>query len=89
MDEREVKTTELKDTVEMMNSADYKERLKAEYTQLQIRRTKLYEMLHAMSEGKLNFKPLCSIELLSAQLTCMETYAYILEMRAEAEGVEL
>ena len=89
MGEKAIETMELKDTVEMMNSEDYKERLKAEYAQLQIRRSKLYEMLYAMSEGTLKFKPLCSIELLSAQLTCMETYAYILEMRAKAEGVEL
>lgn len=32
---------ELKDTVEMMNSADYKERFKAEYQQVVIRYKKL------------------------------------------------
>ena len=36
---------ELKDTVQMMNSADYKERFKAEYFQVVIRFKKLKAML--------------------------------------------
>lgn len=32
---------ELKDTIELMNSSDYKDRFKAEYYQLKIRYTKL------------------------------------------------
>ena len=36
---------ELKDTVEMMNSSDYKERFKAEYYQTRIRYEKLHSML--------------------------------------------
>lgn len=36
---------ELKQTVEMMNSADYKERFKAEYMQVVIRYKKLANML--------------------------------------------
>lgn len=36
---------ELKDTVEMMNSSDYKERFRAEYQQVVIRYQKLKAML--------------------------------------------
>lgn len=37
---------ELKDTVEMMNSGDYRERFKAEYHQLKIRANSLQKMLN-------------------------------------------
>lgn len=36
---------ELKDTIELMNSSDYKDRFKAEYYQLKIRYTKLHPIL--------------------------------------------
>lgn len=35
---------ELKDTIELMNSSDYKERFKAEYLQVKIRYDKLHKM---------------------------------------------
>lgn len=44
----------LKDTVEMMNSDDYKERFKAEYYQLVIRYNKLKSMLVKWDKGTLN-----------------------------------
>lgn len=80
---------ELKDTVEMMNSADYKERFKAEYMQLNIRIGKLAGMLSAWSVGELGFPPACSYALLEAQLNAMNTYRYFLEERARIEGIEL
>lgn len=41
---------ELKETVELMNSSDYKERFKAEYLQAKIRYDKLHKMLeHSIS----------------------------------------
>ena len=42
---------ELKDTVELMNSSDYKERFKAEYQQLSIRIGKLANMLSTWQAG--------------------------------------
>ena len=48
---------ELKDTVEMMGSADYKERFVAEYVQLKIRYNKLYAVLEKYAADKLDFKP--------------------------------
>lgn len=48
---------ELKDTIELMNSSDYKDRFKAEYYQLKIRYTKLHAMLVKLEAGKLDFTP--------------------------------
>lgn len=42
---------ELKDTIEMMGSADYKERFKAEYYQNVIRYEKLRAMLDKWDKG--------------------------------------
>lgn len=80
---------ELKDTVEMMQSEDYKERFKAEYYQLKIRLEKLYEMLVRYDAGTLGFSPDCSIQLLKDQLNIMRDYLYALQVRAEIEGIEL
>ena len=50
---------ELKDTVQMMNSADYKDRFEAEYYQIVIRYEKLKAMLEKWDKGELNFTPTC------------------------------
>jgi hypothetical protein len=80
---------ELKDTIEMMVSVDYKERFKAEYLQLKIRMTGLSNMLKKYKAGTLTFKPSCSYDLLNGQLKSMEMYAKYLEERAEIENIEL
>ncbi len=80
---------ELKDTIPMMGSEDYKERFKAEYDQLEIRIHKLTGMLSAWEVGALSFRPICSYDLLKAQLNAMETYAYLLRERAKIEGIGL
>ena len=80
---------ELKDTINMMQSADYKERFKAEIYQLDIRIGKLDNMLSAWSVGELHFQPTCSYSLLEAQLNAMKAYAYLLRERAQIEGIEL
>ena len=79
----------LKDTVEMMNSTDYKERFKAEYLQLKIRMDCLASMLIKMENNMLNFTPKCSYDLLNGQLKVMNLYASYLEERAEIEGINL
>ena len=79
----------LSETVEMMNSSDYKERFKAEYLQLKIRMKGLSNMLEKYKEGTLNFKPSCSYDLLNGQLKAMDMYASYLEERAEIEGIIL
>lgn len=80
---------ELKDTIEMMNSADYKERFKAEYYQAKIRHDKLRNMLVKNEAGTLGFEPSCPITVLDDQLYYMNEYLKRLEIRAEIEGIEL
>lgn len=80
---------ELTDTVKMMNSSDYKERYKAEYFQLKIRYEKLSAMLDKYKNGKPDFTPTCSYELLFEQLIYMENYMHILEERAIIENVDI
>lgn len=80
---------ELKDTIEMMNSPDYKERFKAEYWQTKIRYEKLHEMTVKYEAKTLNFTPSCSLELLLHQKSMMGQYLHDLEVRAEIEGIEL
>ena len=80
---------ELKDTITEMTSEDYKERYKAEYHQLSIRREKLASMLDKWVDGKLEFNPKCSFTLLTAQISIMSAYLMILKERARIEGIEL
>ena len=80
---------ELRETVEMMNSADYKERFKAEYYQVVIRYEKLKAMLEKWDDGELNFSPTCPRSTYNMQVTAMTDYIAVLEARAAMEGVEL
>lgn len=80
---------ELRDTVEMMNSADYKERFKAEYQQVVIRYQKLAAMLQKWDNGELNFTPTCPRSTYNMQVRAMTDYIAVLEARAVMEGVEL
>lgn len=80
---------ELKDTVELMNSADYKERFKAEYWQNKIRYDKLHKMVIQYEAGTLPFTPDCPPDLLKQQKSAMGQYLYCLEIRAEIEKIEL
>lgn len=89
LDRVEIKRMELKDTVEMMGSSDYKERFRAEYFQLKIRMSGLSKMLVKYKEGTLNFTPSCSYSLLSRQLETMKLYASYLLQRAEIEDIDL
>ena len=79
----------LLETVEMMNSSDFKERFKAEYYQLRIRKEGLANMLEKYKNGDLPFTPNCSYELLHTQLVYMECYMNALEERAKIESIEL
>lgn len=80
---------ELKDTIELMNGSDYKDRFKAEYYQTKIRYGKLHAMIVKFDAGTLDFTPTCPIELLKEQKRNMGQYLYNLEVRAEIEGIEL
>ena len=80
---------ELKDTIDMMMSSDYKERFKAEYYQLKIRYIKLQDMVNKYDNGTLGFVPNCSIKRLKYQLIAMSDYLNIMQDRAIWEDIDL
>lgn len=80
---------DLIDTVEFMLSNDYKERFISEYYQTEIRYNKLHEMIVRYEANTLDFEPKCSIDILKKQASYMGDYLYMLEVRAEIEGIEL
>lgn len=80
---------ELKDTVSLMNSEDYKERFIAEYCQTKIRYDKLHRMCTKYEAGTLDFNPNCSLALLLEQKSYMGQYLHKLEIRAEIEKIPL
>lgn len=79
----------LNDTVKMMNSADYKERFKAEYWQTKIRYEKLHRMTVKYEAGTLDFEPSCDLHLLLEQKKYMGLYLNRLEVRAAIEKIDL
>ena len=80
---------ELNDTITMMESADYKDRFRAEYAQLAIRSEKLKSMTEKWDAGTLNFSPTCPRSTYNMQLRAMADYLAVLEVRAVAEGIKL
>lgn len=85
---------ELKETIELMCSNDYKERFKAEYYQLKIRYEKLKNFCNKIEASFLNSKCVepkhdCSLELLREQQSQMGKLLHVLEIRAVIENVEL
>jgi hypothetical protein len=80
---------ELKDTITMMESDDFKDRFRAEFHQVRIRREKLIDMLDKWNRGELGFEPKCSFEMLCTQRDIMQAYLSVLRERAKIEGVQL
>ena len=92
---------ELKDTIEMMQSADYKERFIAEYQQTKIRYEKLKAFNNKIEAAYRTNSPYpdvkkvempkhdCPSDLLTEQQRVMGEYLHILEVRAVIEGIEL
>lgn len=80
---------ELRDTIEMITSEDYKARFKAEYYQVKTRYDKLESMLDKWDKGELNFTPNCPKALLEVQMYAMSEYIDALEARAKFEDIEL
>lgn len=79
----------LSDTIEMMNSTDFKERFRGEYFQLENRINGLSTMLDKYRKNQLNFTPKCSIKLLDGQLRAMLMYKTHLVERSKIEGISL
>lgn len=80
---------ELKDTVQLMQSEDFKDRFIAEYQQTKIRYERLHKMIVKYEAGKLPFTPTTPLEVLKKQASYMGQYLYILELRAQLENIEL
>ena len=80
---------EMMDTVQLMESTDYKDRFKAEYWQVRIRLERLRKMIAKYQAGTLGFTPACSLELLKEQVKPMQNYLDVLEVRAQIEEIEL
>lgn len=74
---------ELKDTVWMMESNDYRLRLQAEYLQLKIRLIKLASALSLMNTDTKQY------QLMKTQHNVMLRYQTILLARLEDEGINL
>lgn len=80
---------ELKDTVDLMLSEDYKDRMIAEYRQVGIRYLKLDEMVRKYQNDELDFTPKTPLKIFQGQVGAMMAYMAILEHRAALEGVDL
>ena len=80
---------ELKDTIDLMTSEDYKDRFKAEYYQTKIRYDKLHKMLVKNEAGVLDFTTTVPISKLMEQKRYMGEYLRMLEIRAAIEGIDL
>lgn len=78
---------ELKDTIELMQSDDWKDRFKAEYFQTKIRYVKLHKRVVQVEAGTATSEK--SIELIKYQKRHMGNYLFALEVRAEQEGIDL
>lgn len=79
----------LRDTVQFMNSDDYKARFVGEYLQLKIRYNSLRKMLIKLEAGTLEFTSTCDSTILENQAYYMENYLRALEVRAEVEKIKL
>lgn len=90
---KEKNNMELKETVELMNSEDYKERFVAEYHQVKIRYEKLKNFCNKIEVetmlGKEVTKHDCPLELLREQQKYMGLYLSVLEKRALIESIVL
>ena len=84
-----VKPVELKDTLSLTISEDYKERFQAEYIQTAIRFRKLKDMLEKWDKGVLTFCPTCPRSIYNIQIRAMSDYLAALEARAVMENISL
>ena len=72
-----------------ISKENYKERFFNEYKETKERYNKLHKIIVKYTANKLDFKLNCDIELLKEQAKHMGNYLFILEVRAEIEGIVL
>ncbi len=63
----------------------YQKRLLDEYSALSEKIIKLTKIINDIANGSCEFKPNCSIEMLTMQLNAMTAYEQILHVRIEIE----
>ena len=80
---------ELKDTVDLMTSADWKDRFVAEYLQVKIRYDKLLKLIIRRDAGKCDFDTPIPLESWKTQLHHMFLYLCELEKQAILHDIEL
>lgn len=92
-EKKEKNNMELKETVELMNSKDYKERFVAEYHQVKIRYEKLKNFCNKIEVEKMLGEEVtkhdCPLGLLREQQKYMGLYLSVLEKRALIENIVL
>jgi hypothetical protein len=85
----------LSDTVELMQSTDYRDRFVAEYIQTALRYERLKEfntMIEAAEQWMYSDDMIdhdCPLELLQKQQKAMGEYLHVLELRAKIEDIDL
>jgi hypothetical protein len=80
---------ELKDTIDLMTSQDWKDRFLAEYLQVKIRYEKLHRLIVRREVGMIDFDTPIPLESWKEQAKHMGMYLYELEKQAVLHGVEL
>ena len=85
----EFRTIELKDTIGLMTSTDWKDRFLAEYLQTKIRYEKLNRLIVKRMVGKIYFETPIPIESWREQALHMGGYLLELEKQAALHGIEL
>ncbi len=85
--------TNLKDTVQKMESEDYRDRFIAEYWQTRIRYNKLKSFCNRIEAAEMTMseapKHDCPLFLLREQQKSMGEYLHVLELRAVIEKIDL
>ncbi|MBQ8603883.1 MAG: hypothetical protein IJ410_03445 [Oscillospiraceae bacterium] len=79
---------ELKDTVNLMLSDDWRDRLKAEWLQVKIRHERLIGFIEAADQGKTNYRSEEGRAVLKSQRDMMANYMTVLEWRMKDAGIE-
>ena len=80
---------ELKDTIELMSSSDWKDRFMAEYLQTKIRYEKLHNLIVKREVDKHGFNTPIPLESWKTQAYHMGLYIFELEKQAVLHGIEL
>ena len=80
---------ELKETIDLMVSADWKDRFIAEYLQTKIRYEKLHKLIVKREVGKHGFDTPIPLGSWKEQEFHMGLYLYELEKQAVLHGIEL